>query len=487
MPLSPLGPWYPGGRHAAPPVLSDDVEVLEGEVVDEEPDPTRPGRHHTPNEAERRPMISTGSAGNRWVKWLRARGTEAAPISAKPPSQSPVSPAPAPVPPAPAPSAPAPSAPRDATPVDATPIDSTPVDAAPADATSPADAASPAAAPTAGSRSSFRAGYLIVGAFLLQLAFIGAYVGAWHAPVAHGLPVAIVTSSPVEQFQAQVERETDAVSARTFTSNVDAFAALRDQDVYAVLVYGGGGQLELHVASAAGASAADSLAQLYGKYALTTGVPVQVYDDVPLPASDNRGITPFALVIGWVIGGYLISTLLSFVAGSAPEPRRGRIRILALLSYAILSGISGAVIVGPVLDVWHHNLVALATIGVLIVFGASVISAALSALFSSVGNGLTILLLLVLGNPGSGSPFAPEMLPGPFRELHTWLLSGAATTAVRSIVYFEGRGDTGAYLVLLTWCAVGSALYLGATALGGFRPAHAIRFVHYLAATRHHS
>lgn len=478
MPLSPLGPWHAGGRHAAPPVLTgntDDVEVLDGEVVDEEPGSTTPDRHHAPNEAERRDVLPDPAFEPGAVFDADVISSGAAPVHPDPVEAGPVE-----------------AGPVEAEPVEAEPVEAGPVGAEPIDAAAvyaaPAEAApgSPAEAPKAitGWRASLRAGYLLVGTFVLQLVFIGAYVGAWHAPVAHRLPVAIVTSSSVEQFQAQVEQETDAVSARTFTSSVDAFAALHDQDVYAVLVSGGGGQLELHVASAAGASAADSLTQLYGKYALTTGVPVQVYDDVPLPATDNRGLAPFALVIGWVIGGYLVSTLLSFIAGSTPEPRRGRVRILSLLGYAVASGISGAVIVGPVLDLWHHNLVALAVTGVLIVFGAAVTSAALSAVFSSVGTGLTILLLLVLGISGSGGLFAPEMLSGGFRELPTWLLTGAATTATRSVVYFDGRGGAGAYLTLLAWSAAGSALYLYAPTLRGLRPADAVR---YLARTSHRS
>lgn len=546
MSVSPPGPQDQGGRHAAPRTLPgalDDIEVLDGEVVDDERERARSGRHHDSVGAWRRdddedtvidveviasaqpgtPMITTGLAGNRWVKWMRARGTQAAPVSPAPaparpapaparPTPAPTRPAPAPAPtrvaPAPAPARPTP-APARVPPVPRRPpaparkasagrpnarggvgvrdrtAGAVPVGAGRDDRGTPPpssqDAVPGSSGPAADWRYYLRPGLLVVGALFIQLAFIGIYIGAWHAPVAHGLPVAIVTSAPVEQFQAQVEQMTDGVNARTFTANEDAFAALHDQEVYAVLVDGGGGQLELHLASAAGGSAAESLTQIYGKYALLRGVPLQVYDDVPLPASDNRGITPFYLVVGWVVGGYLVSTLLSFIAGSVPEPRRGRVRILALLAYSVLSGIGGAALVGPVLDIWYHNLVALATIGVLIVFGAAVTSAALSALFSSVGTGLTILLLLALGNAGSGGPFTPELLPGPFRDLHTWLLTGAATTATRSIVYFDGRGDTAAYLVLLTWCAVGSTLYLSAITLRGLRPADAVRFAHYLA------
>jgi hypothetical protein len=319
----------------------------------------------------------------------------------------------------------------------------------------------------AGWRSYVRPAFLVLGALFLQLAFIAAYVGALHAPEAHRLPVAVISSPSVDKFQARIEQKTDEVSSRPYARSADGFRALYDQNVYAVLRAGKGSTLELHLASAGGGAAAEDLTQLYGKYAYLTGVEVDVYDDVPLPASDNRGISPFYLVVGWIVGGYLVSTLLSFIAGAHPEPRRGRIRILALLAYAIASGIGGAVIVGPVLEIWHHNLVPLAALGVLTVFGAAAASAALSALLGSVGTGVTILLLVVLGNPGSGGPFSPELLPGPFRGLHTWLLTGAATRAVRSIVYFDGRGDRDALIVLLLWCGIGAVLYLTSITVRG--------------------
>lgn len=320
-----------------------------------------------------------------------------------------------------------------------------------------------------GWRSYVRPGLLVLGALAIQLAFVLSYVGAWHAPTARGLPVAVVGSA-AERFQAQVDRSSDAVATRAFTDRRKALDALGEQDVYAVLLAGPDGSLELHLASAGSGAAAESLTQVYGRISTSTGTPLEVFDDHPLPATDSRGISPFYLVVGWVVGGYLVSTLLSFIAGSHPRPRRGRIRVLALLAYAVASGIGGAVIVGPVLGVWHHDLVPLAALGVLVVFGASVTAAALSALFGAVGTGLTILLLVVLGNPGSGGPFAPEMLPDPFREMHTWLLTGAATTAARAIVYFDGRGAAVPYLVLLLWSGIGSVLYLVSITWRGRRP-----------------
>ncbi|GAA3397416.1 hypothetical protein [Cryptosporangium minutisporangium] len=570
MALPPASPRNHRGRHARPRAVPevvdaelvepdtpslDDTTVIDVDVIDLPTDAGHAADGPTP-------LVTTGRAAGRWVKWLRARGEEPPP-SARP--THPVHPGragrhAAPTPPETPPEAPAP--PTKAPP--APPVASTahtetlgaraetlraraenratraearraPAEApgappqggveptAAATASSAAPPAEDTAAPTpvtvrpagkparpteptttrlrtvpareapasgvarenerandeprtrtrtagrtgGGWRAYLRAGLLVGGALGIQLAFVLSYVGAWNTPVADGLPVAIVTSPSVEQFQARIDRDSDAIGTRTFTDRGDAFEALGDQDVHAVFVSGRDG-LELHLASAASGTAADTLTQLYGEVSTATGAPLEVYDDYPLPPTDDRGIAPFYLVVGWVVGGYLVSTLLSFIAGSYPEPRRGRIRVLALLLYSVLSGIGGAAIVGPMLGIWQGNTVGLAALGVLVVFGASVTAAALSALFGAVGTGLTFLLLVVLGNPGSGGPFPPGLLPEPFHDLHTWMLTGAATDATRSIVYFGGQGVIGAYLVLLLWCGFGSALYLTSSTVRGY-------------------
>jgi hypothetical protein len=113
-------------------------------------------------------------------------------------------------------------------------------------------------------------------------------------------------------------------------------------------------------------------------------------------------------------------------------------------------------VVGPLLGIWHDHLVTLAAVGVLVVFGA----AATSAVF---GTAVAMVVLLALGIPAAGGLFVPELLPEPFRSLHGWLLPAAGATAVRSVVYFGGRGGTAAYLVLLAWAVFGSLLCALAT------------------------
>jgi hypothetical protein len=74
---------------------------------------------------------------------------------------------------------------------------------------------------------------------------------------------------------------------------------------------------------------------------------------------------------------------------------------------------------------------------------------------------------VVLGNPSAGGAYPAPLLPPFWAGIGPWLPPGAATDAVRGIVYFDGAGAGGAALVLAGYAVVG----LAATVLGAGRTA----------------
>jgi hypothetical protein len=63
-----------------------------------------------------------------------------------------------------------------------------------------------------------------------------------------------------------------------------------------------------------------------------------------LPAGDGdaRGLSAFYLAVGWVVGGYLVASIIGVSAGSRPLTRlRGVVRLGSLAVYAVVSGIGG--------------------------------------------------------------------------------------------------------------------------------------------------
>jgi hypothetical protein len=86
--------------------------------------------------------------------------------------------------------------------------------------------------------------------------------------------------------------------------------------------------------------------------------------------------------------------------------------------------------------------------------------AAFQVLAGAGGVAIGAVMFLVIGNPASGGSSAPELLPGFWRDLSQLLPPGAATTAMRDVVYFHGHGMTNALLVLCLWAVLGAAVAL---------------------------
>lgn len=146
------------------------------------------------------------------------------------------------------------------------------------------------------------------------------------------------------------------------------------------------------------------------------------------------------------------------VSGSPrPTPARIGVRLAAMLPYAFVSGIGGALIVGPLLSCLPGAFWELTGIGTLVVLASGVVGVAMQRLLGTIGLGLTIVLFTILGNPSSGGVYPAALLPPFWRAIGQALPPGAGTTVVRNTVYFDGAATAGAVWVLVAW-AVGGVL-----------------------------
>ncbi|NES14316.1 MULTISPECIES: hypothetical protein [Micromonospora] len=318
-----------------------------------------------------------------------------------------------------------------------------------------------------------RTAALVIGTLALAAAFIAAYVGALHKPNPRDVPVAVVLGDqPAQAVMAAVRARTDTIKPVEYDSQGAAVTGLNRREVYAVLRSAPGGGLTLATASAGAPAAAELVTQVFTGATQQAGVPLQVTDEVPVSAGDPRGLVPFYLAVGLVLGGYLASTALGVSLGTSPRDLRGAgLRIATLAVHAVLLGIIGAVLVGPVLDVFEHNVPAVAVIGALAAFAAGMVAAAVQGWLGLLGTGLVILLLVVLGNPGSGGIYAPEFLPAFLRGMHRWNVPGLATDLIKSVVYFDWRGGPWPLVGLLLWALAGLVGLLTATAFRAHRRA----------------
>lgn len=305
---------------------------------------------------------------------------------------------------------------------------------------------------------------LVVGVLILQLGFIVSYVGAFHSPAPHRITLAVAgPPSIAARTAASLEALPGSpLATRVVATADDARALVRAGEVSGgLLLNASGTQDTLLIASGGGISVSSALESILTQADAGQARTLAVQDVVPLQAGDGQGLTAFYLVIGWIVGGYLAAALVGVAKGArAINLRRAAIRVTAMVPYAVASGIGGAVIVGPILHALDGHTVTIVAVGSLLVFASAVVTMAFQSLFGVLGIGLTVLVFVILGNPSAGGAYQAPLLPGFWRAIGQVLPNGAGTTAVRQIVYFDGRGTLVPLVVIAVYAVIGLAVTL---------------------------
>lgn len=304
-----------------------------------------------------------------------------------------------------------------------------------------------------------RAVVLVVGVALVQVAFVTSYVAAFHRPVPHRIPIAVVAPTTIGT------RLVDALNgiagapleATAVSSEAVGTRQLLERSVYGVLIVDLSAPTErILEASASGVSASVAVTTVLDKVANAQHRTLVVDDIRPPAPGDRNSLTSFYLVIGWIVGGYLVASILGISAGSRPaNVHRATVRLTVIAVYALATGYFGALLVGPVLHALPGPTFSLGLLGVLLIFCAGAFAMALQVVAGTVGIGLTILLFVVLGNPSAGGAYAWPLLPTFWRAIGPWIPSGAGTAAARGIAYFDGRAIGMHLLVIAAYGVVG--------------------------------
>lgn len=301
----------------------------------------------------------------------------------------------------------------------------------------------------------------LLPALVLTLAFAFSYVGAFHDPTPHQVPVAVVGPPAVA---AQLDGlPGDPLDARPASSRTDALSQIDDRDVYGAY---DAPTNHLFVASAANRATAVALEETFNRVAAVQRRPaVPVTDVKPLPLNDPNGTALFYAMIAWVFGGYIASTLIGLIGSPRDSSRRrAAARLGALAGFSIVAGILSVVMLHASFDVFSGHVAALSAIATLTIFASGAATAGIQSALGPAGTGLVILVFVILGNPASGGPFARPLLPGFWSTIGGVLPPGASVDLARSALFFDGARITGPVLVLAGWAVLGAALAL---ALGG--------------------
>ncbi len=312
-----------------------------------------------------------------------------------------------------------------------------------------------------------RAALLLLGVLVLHLAFTFSYVGAFHNPKPHEIPMGVVAPSgapagtaekAADQFNEIAEHPIDA---RVVGDETEARAKIRDRKLTGALILDDAGSARLLVAGAEGTALADALEAVVDAAAQEQQMSVTTDDIVPADPKDGNGVTAFFLALGLVIGGYLAASVLTISVGAMPLTlSRAMVRLAAVAVYAFVSSIVAALIVEHVFNALTGHFWGLVGFGSLLVFAICAFTMALQALTGIVGIGIAMFLFVVLGSPSGGGAYASQLLPSPWREMGPFLPPGAGTSGMRGIAYFDGSGLQRPMLVLCGYLVLGLAVLI---------------------------
>ncbi|HEX3802610.1 MAG TPA: hypothetical protein VHV75_07220 [Solirubrobacteraceae bacterium] len=313
--------------------------------------------------------------------------------------------------------------------------------------------------------------FLVFGVLLIQLAFVYSYVGAFHHPEPHRVPIVVAAPAQVSARAVQTLNSIPGSPVKA-TPVATPAAALRDvrqgSTDGALSVDSSSATDTLYVAGGGGAAVVEALEEVIGHAETAQRRQVRFVDAVPAQPGDARGLSGFYLVIGWLIGGYLVAALISIARGASPAGIRGAmIRLTAFALYAIVSGLGGALIIGPWLGALTGHLLAIWGIGTLLVFAAATVTMAFQTVAGVLGIGLTLVLFVIIGNPSAGGAYPAPLLPGLWRTVSSYIPNGAGVQAVRKVVYFGGHGITDNLIVIAIYVAAGLIVTLAVTARKG--------------------
>ncbi|UNO42887.1 ABC transporter permease [Streptomyces sp. MST-110588] len=309
-----------------------------------------------------------------------------------------------------------------------------------------------------------RAALLMIGVLALTALFIASYTGAFHSPKPRDVPVAVV--APAQAGGQLTDRlgklPGSPLDPRTAPSEADAVRQIKERKIDAALVVDPRGSTDkLLLATGSGASLSQAVETVLTRAEKEQKRTVRTQDVAPADPDDARGLSSFYLVIGWCVGGYLCAAILAVSYGARPvNTKRAVIRLGALAVYSVLTGLAGAVVVGPVLGALPGSVAALWGLGALLVFAVGATTFAFQGIAGIIGIGLTILVVVIAGNPSAGGAYPYPLLPDFWRAIGPALPPGAGTWTARSIAYFHGNAVTGPLLVLCAWAVVATVLTL---------------------------
>ena len=283
---------------------------------------------------------------------------------------------------------------------------------------------------------------------VMQSLFSTTYMSAGHAPKASNLPFGAVGSSPI---LAAAEKNI-SLKVTEYPNEAAVKSAIDQARIYGALVSSGGSNT-LIVAPSMSDLAPLDLAVRFEEAARSTGqkLKVQPYTPLPLAAKDPFGLVQGLMLVPLIIGGYMSSTLLMAATGRAA----GRWRAAQLVGFAVVSGLVIDLIVCYWLQGFPSSKFWITwPICSLIVAVVAFVAAILQKLLGPIGTLVTVVAMVLLGNPSSGGANGVPYLPAFWRDIGPYLPPRNGYLLLHRTIYFDGHGTSQALINLLIYLSV---------------------------------
>lgn len=281
-----------------------------------------------------------------------------------------------------------------------------------------------------------------------QCLFTFNYTSSGHAPVASNMPVGV--SGPSSLIDA-VQKDL-SLKVKTFPDEASARQAIDRAETFGALIPGKPDSTLLVVPSASALAPLD-LALKFEEAAKAEGQPLKVeaYAPLALPKGDPFGIVPSLILIPLLIGGYLAASMLRTATGTSTAPYRG----LFLIGFAAIAGLLINLIVGPLLSAYPtEKFWVLWPILSLVILVVAAFGSVMGRLLGAAGTLVTVIVLILFGNPSSGGANGVPYLPDFWMTIGPFLPPRNALTLIHDTIYFDGNGTSQALLVLLAYLVV---------------------------------
>lgn len=304
----------------------------------------------------------------------------------------------------------------------------------------------------------FRAfGLAVLVPLFLAVGMSLAYLGAFHQPTPHNLPVAVVGTSAETQVFAQklADSDPDALSVRTVASDAEARSLIEDRTLTAAYEPSAT-QATLLVSSAASETSANVAEKIFLPIAYAEKLPFTVTDVVPSGEHDSTGQGLFFLLVGLSVGSY--ATAAAVAAFAARLGIRWSI-ITSVVMSGVVSGIAMTV-AGPIYHIIDGHVWSIWLAGWLYSVAIILIGVGLHPILRHWTTAALTMLFVMLNFTSSGGIFASHLMPGFFAGLHTFWNGAAWLDVAQTIQYFPGHDFGLAVLRLGLWAAAGLGLAL---------------------------